>query len=161
MLTEIDKSILKMMVDTNSIEDLWSILSIQNMFFDKKSLEHIFSGYIANEKLQGYHTECIYPNKYNKNENKKNIKINKQKVYRLYLDNYKTSDFVPINMSPIDVIFAIDEAYEDLMNKLKNGEKTNLGHSKTYCLNIRILTNSNKKIYDAFPPLNENNKKGI
>ena len=153
MLTEIEKNFLKIIVKTETIADIWSINSVQKLFSNELSLEHIFIGFIVNEKLNGYHTECMFPNKYNQNSSKANMKLDKNKVYKLYLpDAKKYSTCFPYYMNAIDIIIAIDEAYEEVIT---HKEKTNIGYSSTYKMNIKILKDLSGKVYNAFPLNND------
>lgn len=64
VITSDEKAILQMLANISTIDELWTIKSVQRLFCDKESLEHIFTGFVLGERLQGYHTEIIYPNKY-------------------------------------------------------------------------------------------------
>lgn len=118
MITKIEKGFLKASANTKDITEIWSIKSVQNLFTNKDTLKHIFVGYTVGNKFNGYHTECMYPNKYNQDSFDKNNKLDKSKVYKLYLpDEEKYSTCFPNNMDAIDIILAIDEAYENVTKK--------------------------------------------
>lgn len=152
-----EKGILQMLADINTVDELWSMDFIQKIFYDKAALEHIFTGFVSGERFQGYHTEIMYPNKYNQDSYCKNKKLKKDKVYRLYLeDEHKMSDCFPLTMGVADIILAIDEAYEDSKRKKWEKQSSGYGYSKTYGLTILIVKNKNNKIVDAYPPLMEN-----
>lgn len=155
MFTKIEKGFLKASSNTKDITEIWSIKSVQNLFTNKDALKHIFVGYTVENKFNGYHTECMYPNKYNQDSSDKNSKLDKSNVYKLYLpDEEKYSTCFPNNMDAIDIILAIDEAYENVTKKLADNEKTNTGYSETYKIKIKILKDENGKVYNAFPLLN-------
>lgn len=152
MITKTEKGFLKASANLKDITKIWSIKSIQDLFTNKDALKHIFIGYTVENKFNGYHTEFMYPNKYNQDSFDKNNKLDKSKVYKLYLpDEEKYSTCFPNNMDAIDIILAIDEAYENVAKKLANNEKTNTGYSETYKIKIKILKNKNGKVYNAFP----------
>ena len=152
MITKTEKGFLKASVIENNIISIWSIKTIQDLFTGKEALEHIFVGYTVENKFSGYHTECMYPNKYHQDSSDKNNKLDKSKVYKLYLpDEEKYSTCFPNDMDAIDIILAIDEANENVIKKRANNEKTNTGYSETYKVKIKILKDQNGKVYNAFP----------
>lgn len=157
MITSNEKAILQMIADISTVDEIWNIKSVQKLFSDRESLEHIFTGFVSGERFQGYHTEIMYPNKYQQDFCSKNSNLKKDKVYRLYLEGEaKISDCFPLTMSVVDIIIAIDEGYENSKQREQEKQRIVCGYSKTYGLNLRIVKDKNDKIVDAYPPLSEN-----
>ncbi len=151
MTLEQDIEFLKMMT-FDSIDEMNNNSIIQK-YFDVKfdgtgAIEHIFKGfYDSMHYLNGYHSECLYPNLYGIDEHKN---ITKNKPYELKLNAKKLdpNTFFPLTMSSSDVLVAILLAYKRIENKV-----TSVIYLNEYNFKIKICISYNGKIFNAYPDI--------
>lgn len=140
-------------IPTYTQEDLNKLENIEN--FRSSAIEHIFNGEINRRgQAVGYHYEGIEESPGNIIEGTKN-EPDKNGVYIASVEvdgiaksgNGGMSTFYPDNMSPQEVIDAINEAYDNRVNTRCN---TYVGESENG-LGITMYLDANDKIISAFP----------
>lgn len=151
MTLEQDIEFLKMMT-FDSIDEMNNNAIIQK-YFDVKTdgkgaIEHIFKGFIDSMNyLDGYHSECLYPNLYGIGEHKNIIKNEPYKL-RLNAKKLDPSTFFPITMSSSNVLVAILLAYKKIENKV-----TSVIYLDEYNFKIKVCISYNGKIFNAYPDI--------
>ena len=143
-------------VKTYTMDDLANLKHTEN--FTEKSKIHIFEGDL-NRRGQsgGYHYDMVEGTSGNVIEGTKGPVLNDTGVYEAKVEvdgipkkaNGGYSTFFPDNMSPQEVVDAINEAYEERQFKVKT-RNTYEGFSKNG-MKITMYLDSDEKIISAFP----------
>ena len=143
-------------IKTYSMDDLANLKHTEN--FTEKSKIHIFEGDL-NRRGQsgGYHYDMVEGTSGNVIEGTKGPVLNDTGVYEAKVEvdgipkkaNGGYSTFFPDNMSPQEVVDAINEAYEKRQFKVKT-RNTYEGFSKNG-MKITMYLDSDEKIISAFP----------
>ena len=129
--------------------------------FTEKSLSHIFEGDINRKgRAGGYHYDMVEGTAGNVIEGTKEPVLNKSGVYEAKVEvngilkkaNGGKSTFFPDHMSPQEVLYAINEAYEARVFDT-NSRNIYEGISKNG-MKITMYLDSNEKIISAFPSSN-------
>ena len=143
-------------IKTYSMDDLANLKHTEN--FTEKSKLHIFEGDLNRRgQAGGYHYDMVEGTSGNVIEGTKGPVLNDTGVYEAKVEvdgipkkaNGGYSTFFPDNMSPQEVVDAINEAYEIRQFKVKT-RNTYEGFSKNG-MKITMYLDSDEKIISAFP----------